>query len=875
MRAKYFTKRLTEKRVDPEMQRLYKSAKAKYPQYDEETALLKHLADRDEKTVGRIEKDVDKLDKRVTKLEKNKKLKESTGTDEAGIIVAEVVNLIGEGHTEVSPDVITTKVSAALGRPFMLKDLVAANNRSPELQHYIDSINPSKIKFSTDILTVKNQDPMKEKEQAQATVANMAARAANRPRLGEAADQGLSKDQETEFHKELDDLVHRTFGKRKEEMKEDAEELNVGDDVIITGPVEHEGETGVIDSFGQDKSFVVVNLYNHGKKSFHSSDVSFNDYAGSDEEEAEMYDRDPEFRDWAARQDVDEGWGAEPAAARHREQMTAVAQVLQKYKNDPVKSKIANYLFVNNWNAQAINKELADPNVQQKFQANMDKYERRVGPVKDWTDSMAQDYLQGEQGLEEAEQMELPGIPTPQQAMSQSNLKQYGQPSWRASTPTGVDGQDEFQGFKARITSLYKLSPRDNLIVNGKAEVTTPDGQKTVQPWSLVVQRKTGAVLAKNVSKLNDFTLDAVFNHLTTAGLMRKQYANPLARDHQDDVMESDDYMSLLESMYSQHLGEEDTKSADNQQDQESPDYKGHTHNVRQLIYTAKRRYPLAKNDIEAVFAYLKDEEDLNDQQQELIQQLENSLEKVVLDNQQQAEQIAQLVSAIQSKEKRFQDYTQKVAAQNTPAPQAAQGAQAIAQTPQPPVQEAESNRPDRIHYFRVEPYNADVAQQIGLKQDRGGNWVLYQFKNDSKFDRKYSDAVRSFGQPRHSQSLNEADTPLRDREDYDAKHKALQDLQLDPNTSKDPELSAEVIRRLAGLKQQAKDQGVDVKEAKRDPYKIISDKLKDIERERSPQQPPADDQARAEQAKADYKKYVEKMKKKNPDFVPLYKMDE
>ena len=49
----------------------------------------------------------------------------------------------------------------------MLKDLVAANNSSPELQHYIDSINPSKIKFSTDILTVKNQDPMKEKEAAQ------------------------------------------------------------------------------------------------------------------------------------------------------------------------------------------------------------------------------------------------------------------------------------------------------------------------------------------------------------------------------------------------------------------------------------------------------------------------------------------------------------------------------------------------------------------------------------------------------------------------------------------------------------------------------------------------------------------------------------
>jgi hypothetical protein len=57
-----------------------------------------------------------------------------------------------------------------------------------------------------------------------------------------------------------------------------AENLNVGDDVIISGDVELNGATGVIDSFGQDKRFVVVDLYNHGKHSFHSSDVSANDY---------------------------------------------------------------------------------------------------------------------------------------------------------------------------------------------------------------------------------------------------------------------------------------------------------------------------------------------------------------------------------------------------------------------------------------------------------------------------------------------------------------------------------------------------------------------------------------------------------------------
>jgi hypothetical protein len=118
-----------------------------------------------------------------------RKVNETFGDgDVANAVVAEVIKLIGEGHTEVSPDVITTKVSAALGRPFMLKDLVAANNSSPELQHYIDSINPSKIKFSTDILTVKNQDPAKDKAKAQSGVANMAARAASRPRLGESTE---------------------------------------------------------------------------------------------------------------------------------------------------------------------------------------------------------------------------------------------------------------------------------------------------------------------------------------------------------------------------------------------------------------------------------------------------------------------------------------------------------------------------------------------------------------------------------------------------------------------------------------------------------------------------------------------------------------
>ena len=111
---------------------------------------------------------------------------ESSDMDAASAVAKIIAELISDGHTEVSPDVIMTKVSALLGRPFMLKDLVAANNRSQQLQRYISSINPTKIKFSTDLLTVKNENPVKKKEAAQTAVSSMASRAANRPRLGES-----------------------------------------------------------------------------------------------------------------------------------------------------------------------------------------------------------------------------------------------------------------------------------------------------------------------------------------------------------------------------------------------------------------------------------------------------------------------------------------------------------------------------------------------------------------------------------------------------------------------------------------------------------------------------------------------------------------
>ena len=50
-------------------------------------------------------------------------------------------------------------------------------------------------------------------------------------------------------------------------------------------------------------------------------------------------------------------------------------------------------------------------------------------------------------------------------------------------------------------------------------------------------------------------------------------------------------------------------------------------------------------------------------------------------------------------------------------------------------------------------------------------------------------------------------ETSLRDREDLEAKRKALQDLQMDPN-SKDPEISQAIVQRKADLEKEAKAKG-------------------------------------------------------------------
>jgi hypothetical protein len=58
--------------------------------------------------------------------------------------------------------------------------------------------------------------------------------------------------------------------------------------------------------------------------------------------------------------------------------------------------------------------------------------------------------------------------------------------------------------------------------------------------------------------------------------------------------------------------------------------------------------------------------------------------------------------------------------------------------------------------------------------------------------------------------------TPLVDKEDYDAKRAQLQKIQMDPETSRDPQLKAELARRMHVLMQQAKAMGIDESRARK-----------------------------------------------------------
>lgn len=86
----------------------------------------------------------------------------------------------GQGHAQVELLPFISKVIEIAKKPVNLADLIAINKKSSEIRSMIDSIDDKKIKFKN--MSVKNEDPNKAAEKKDATVGNMASRAANRNR---------------------------------------------------------------------------------------------------------------------------------------------------------------------------------------------------------------------------------------------------------------------------------------------------------------------------------------------------------------------------------------------------------------------------------------------------------------------------------------------------------------------------------------------------------------------------------------------------------------------------------------------------------------------------------------------------------------------
>jgi len=70
-------------------------------------------------------------------------------------------------------------------------------------------------------------------------------------------------------------------------------------------------------------------------------------------------------------------------------------------------------------------------------------------------------------------------------------------------------------------------------------------------------------------------------------------------------------------------------------------------------------------------------------------------------------------------------------------------------------------------------------------------------------------DAVMANKPDDTEESIEESSTALKNKEDYMAKRKALQDIQMDPDTNKNEELKKELMRRKAELEDQAKEMGI------------------------------------------------------------------
>jgi hypothetical protein len=119
-------------------------------------------------------------------------------------------------------------------------------------------------------------------------------------------------------------------------IDESVKKLHSGDPIIVTAPNEFEGKTGEIYDFAPSGTFVIVNLYNHGKHSMHLSDIEYNQYA--DEQEDDWYD-----------EGVAEGWSDAMVARRTGTPRTPYSVYIKgkkwkDFENDDHAEAVANKL---------------------------------------------------------------------------------------------------------------------------------------------------------------------------------------------------------------------------------------------------------------------------------------------------------------------------------------------------------------------------------------------------------------------------------------------------------------------------------------------------------------------------------------------------
>lgn len=107
----------------------------------------------------------------------------------------------------------------------------------------------------------------------------------------------------------------------------------------------------------------------------------------------------------------------------------------------------------------------------------------------------------------------------------------------------------------------------------------------------------------------------------------------------------------------------------------------------------------------------------------------------------------------------------------------------------QAPVEKAVAKKPSLLKQYFAEAEEAhaqELAEQESAKQER----------------------LKMYSQKIANRVLVK-ETELKDKEDLKAKRKALQDIQMDPATSKDPQLKKELIQRKAALEKEAKKKGL------------------------------------------------------------------